>query len=173
MPCSSSASSSTSPRSTRAPSASSPRADASERAFEHARRADDVFEQREIVEWLAIVLFLGPTPASEAADRCRQLLEDMAGDRVLEVHILSALAFLVAMQGHEEEAHELIARGQRVMQELGEWIWIYSWHYAAICLWQGNPVAAHLRMRGGNSRERRPLRDRLARDARKGARAQG
>ena len=117
-------------------------ADASERAFEHARRADDVFEQREIVEWLAIVLFLGPTPASEAADRCRQLLEDTAGDRVLEVHMLSALAFLVAMQGHEEEARELIARGQRVMRELGEWIWIYSWHYAAICLWQGDPAAA-------------------------------
>jgi len=28
------------------------------------------------------------------------------------------------------------------MQELGEWIWIYSWHHAAICLWQGNPAAA-------------------------------
>ena len=39
----------------------------------------------------------------------------------------------------------LIARGQRVMQELGEWIWIYSWHYAAICLWQGDPAAAEAR----------------------------
>jgi hypothetical protein len=87
-------------------------ADASERAFEHARRADDVFERREIVEWLAIVLFLGPTPASEAADRCRQLLEDTAGDPVLEVHILGALAFLIAMQGEEEEASPGTCRRQ-------------------------------------------------------------
>ena len=49
-------------------------ADASERAFEHARRADDVFEQREIVEWLAIALMWGPMPTAEAMVRCKCLL---------------------------------------------------------------------------------------------------
>lgn len=122
-------------------------ADASERAFEHARRAGDIFEQREILEWLVIALFLGPTPASEAMDRCRQLLRETGGDPVLEVHILGALAFLGAMQSREEEARDLIARGHRAMRDLGDWIWIYSWHFAAICLWQGDPDAAEQELR--------------------------
>ncbi|HEY6034204.1 MAG TPA: hypothetical protein VIV58_08095, partial [Kofleriaceae bacterium] len=117
-------------------------ADASERALEHARRAGDVFEQREILEWLAIALFLGPTPAAEAAHRCELLLEQTEGDLVLDVHILGALAFLVAMQGQLEQARELTTRGRRLMEQLGDWIWVYSWHFAAINLWQGDPVAA-------------------------------
>ncbi|MDP9261952.1 MAG: AAA family ATPase, partial [Actinomycetota bacterium] len=47
-------------------------AEASERALEHVRRAGDPFEEREIVEWLSIALFLGPMPAAEAAKRCER-----------------------------------------------------------------------------------------------------
>jgi predicted ATPase len=121
--------------------------DASERALGYARRAEDVFEQREILEWLAIALFLGPLPADEAVQRCEQLLELTRGDLVSEVHILGAQAFLLAMQARVEEAHRLIARGERLMQELGEWIWIYTWHAAAIDLWHGAAEAAEERIR--------------------------
>src|SRR5207247_9173011 len=44
-------------------------AEAAERALEHARRAGDRFEEREIVEWLVMALFFGPAPAAEAARR--------------------------------------------------------------------------------------------------------
>src|SRR5206468_12014170 len=49
-------------------------AEASECALEHARRAGDRFEEREIVEWLVIALLLGPAQAPEAARRCERLL---------------------------------------------------------------------------------------------------
>ena len=53
-------------------------ADASEQALVYARQAGDVSEQREIVEWLGIALFLGPTHAAEAARRCEQALAGAA-----------------------------------------------------------------------------------------------
>src|SRR5436305_7340303 len=121
--------------------------DASERALVYARQAEDVFEQREILEWLAIVLFLGPLPAGEAVERCEQLLELTRGDLVSEVHILGAQAFLLAMQARVEEAHRHIARGEAMMRELGEWIWIYTWHAAAIDLWHGDAESAERRIR--------------------------
>jgi class 3 adenylate cyclase len=122
-------------------------AEASEHALVHARRADDRFEEREIVEWLAIALFLGPTPAPESASRCEQLLADFAGDHVLEVHLLGALAFLVAMQGKVSESEELIGRGRALIGEVGEWIWIFSLHYAFIALWLDDPEGAERELR--------------------------
>ena len=100
-------------------------ADASERALVYARQAGDVFEQREIVEWLGIALFLGPTHATEATRRCEQALAGAAGDPVQEVHLVGALAYLVAMQGRLDEAEALIARTRTLVEELGDWIWIY------------------------------------------------
>src|SRR5206468_7344945 len=94
-----------------------------------------------------IVLFLGPLPAGEAVERCEQLLELTRGDLVSEVHILGAQAFLLAMQARVEEAHRRIARGEALMRELGEWIWIYTWHAAAIDLWHGDAEAAEQRIR--------------------------
>ena len=123
-----------------------PSSDASERAFAHARHAQDPLEQRESVEWLIIALFLGPAPATEAAHRCERLLEESAGDPALEVQILGTLAFLVAMQGRLGEAEELIARG-RLMDEHGDWIWLYSAHSAFLSLWQDDPTAAELELR--------------------------
>ena len=123
-----------------------PSSDASERAFAHARRAHDPLEQRESVEWLVIALFLGPAPATEAAHRCERLLEESAGDPALEAQILGTLAFLVAMQGRLDEAGELIARG-RLIDEHGDWTWLYSAHSAFLSLWQDDPTAAELELR--------------------------
>jgi class 3 adenylate cyclase/tetratricopeptide (TPR) repeat protein len=122
-------------------------AQASERALEHARRAGDRFEEREIVEWLVVALFLGPAPAEAAARRCERLLEESAGDPALEVQILGALAFLTAMQRRPDEVRDFISRGQQAMEELGEWVWLFSYHRAQVALWQGDPAGAEAELR--------------------------
>ena len=96
-----------------------------------------------------IALFLGPAPADEAALRCASLFEQSAGDPVLEVQILGALAFLEAIQGRLGDAGELIARARTITRDLGEWVWSFSFDYATLCLWQGDPVAADLEVRPG------------------------
>jgi len=122
-------------------------AEASERALEHARRAGERFEEREIVEWLIVALFLGPAPAGEAAERCAQLLGEYVGDPGLEVQILGALALLTAMQRRLQEADEFFERGQQVMDEFGDWVWLFSYHRAQVSLWQGDPSAAEAELR--------------------------
>jgi class 3 adenylate cyclase/tetratricopeptide (TPR) repeat protein len=121
--------------------------EASARALEHVRRTGDRFEEREIAEWLLIALFLGPAPADEAARRCERLLESSAGEPVLKVQILGALAFLAAIQGCWADADELIARARTITNNLGESVWSFSFDYATLCLWKGDPAAAELEVR--------------------------
>ena len=121
--------------------------EASEHGLMHARSADDRFEEREIVEWLVIALFLGPTPADEAAARCRRLLDESADDELTAVQILGGLAYLTALQGHLEEAQELIARARCTMQEIGEWLWIHSWHVAFLWILVSDPASAEREIR--------------------------
>lgn len=116
--------------------------EASERALTHALAAGDIFEQREILEWLAIALFVGPTPAEDAVHQCEQLLGRTRGDPVSQVHILGAHAYLLAMLERADEAAEQLARGHALMEQLGEWIWVDTWHKAAIHLWEGRASVA-------------------------------
>jgi len=124
---------------------------ASERALEHIRRAGDRFEEQEIVEWLVIALLLGPAPADEAAERCRELLRQ-ASEPLVEAEILAALAPLEAMQGNVGEAVEIIGR---IRGTAGEWIWLVSFWWAFISIWQDDPAEAE--------RELRPAYDALKR----------
>jgi DNA-binding SARP family transcriptional activator/tetratricopeptide (TPR) repeat protein len=121
--------------------------DASERALVHARRADDSFEEREIVEWLVIVLLLGPTPAPEAMARCSELLDQEWDDPMVPAEVCSAAAVLYAMQGREPEAEELIERARLAMSDAGEWIWIVSFWYGFIRTWHGDLAAAEVDLR--------------------------
>ncbi len=104
---------------------------ASERALVHARRAGERFEETEIVTWLSVALALGSTPAPEAAERCRELLADAAGDPVLAVPLLGVTGYVEAMQDRLAEAEALFARGRELMDELGEVIWLY-WLWALL-----------------------------------------
>ena len=124
-------------------------ADASERALEHVRRADDRFEEQEIVEWLLIALLLGPAPATDASRRCERLLMETADHPLLQAQILGSMASLAAMQGRMDEANELVARSGTIMTDLGEWIWIVSFWHASVLLWQSNPTAAEHELRPG------------------------
>lgn len=93
--------------------------EASEHALVHARRAGDVFETREVVERLAVALALGPTRATEAERRCRELLEAFAGDRFLEGDDPCVGRDLVALQGRSEDEEPLIAEARRTVDDPG------------------------------------------------------
>jgi DNA-binding SARP family transcriptional activator len=123
--------------------------DASERALQHVLTAGDLFEEREIVEWLVIALLLGPTPGAEAIPRCELLLEQTAGRPLQQAQVLGALAPLLAMAGRSAEADEVLARGSRIMEEAGEWIWVVSFWRSMVFLWRNDPLTAERELRPG------------------------
>ena len=122
-------------------------ADASERALAHAQRAGDRFEEREIVEWLVIALLWGPVATAEGASRCGRLLAECAGDPGSESLVLGALALFAAMSGRLDESRELAAEARRTLGELGEGVWIVSFHLAEACVWQGDAAGAEAELR--------------------------
>jgi DNA-binding SARP family transcriptional activator/class 3 adenylate cyclase len=129
-----------------------PSADASERALAHVRLTGDRFEEREIVEWLCIALFLGPAPAAEAAARCERLCEESAGRPLVQATVLAGQALLVAMQGDTDEAERLKTRSRAIMTDLGEWtwiIWIASFWWAFSSLRADDPAAGERELRPG------------------------
>jgi len=120
---------------------------ASEQALVYARRADDQFEEREIVEWLIITWLLGPAPAERAIERLQLLLEETAGQHHLEAQIRAALAPLLAMQGLLDEAEEMITSSKKIMETLGEYIHIVYFWWGFVFLWTGDPKKAELELR--------------------------
>jgi DNA-binding SARP family transcriptional activator len=122
-------------------------AEASEVALVHARRANDPFEEREIVEWLVIALLLGPAPAPQALARCMDLLDERWEDPLLPAEISGSAAALAAMQGDALEAEALIERARAAMEDAGEWIWIVTFWFAFVRVWHGDAVAAEDELR--------------------------
>jgi predicted ATPase/DNA-binding SARP family transcriptional activator len=124
-------------------------ADASEQALEHARHSGDRFERREIAEWLVIALLLGPAKASDATQRCRVLLEELADEPAFQAEIIGSLGALLAMQGDADAADESVARSRAMMEEAGEWVWIVAFWRSFVYIWRGDPVAAEEDLRPG------------------------
>jgi len=122
--------------------------DASERALVEARRAADEFETKEIVEWLAVALGLGSTPAQQAAERCAELREEFAGEPFLQVTLLAIQAQVEAEQGRPEYAHELLGMARRTAGDERELRRIaYYSIYAAMVL--DDPASAERELRAG------------------------
>jgi tetratricopeptide (TPR) repeat protein len=122
-------------------------AEASEVALVHARRANDPFEEREIVEWLVIALLLGPAPAPQALARCMDLLDERWEDPLLPAEISGSAAALAAMQGDALGAEALVDRARAAMEDAGEWIWIVTFWFAFVRVWHGDAVAAEDELR--------------------------
>jgi DNA-binding SARP family transcriptional activator len=116
-------------------------AEAAERALMHARRAGDRFEERELAPWLGVTFVLGPMRAPEAARRCERLLDEAAGDPILEANALCVLAVLVALQGRIPQARELFSRCRDVMDSFGERVWVYPMYFAYFALFASDPIA--------------------------------
>jgi len=95
------------------------RAEALERALEHARLAADEREEATLVGLLVMALYFGPTSVEEAVSRCERFLTEVSGERSIEAAIWSSLAGLVAMRGDFDEARELWAAAGNRYEELG------------------------------------------------------
>jgi DNA-binding SARP family transcriptional activator/tetratricopeptide (TPR) repeat protein len=122
---------------------------AAERALVHARRAKDPFEEREIVQYLLVALLLGPAPAPEGAGRCTRLLEEAAGDPVLEAYTLGTLAYLVAIQGDTAEARDLLARSRSLLAAFGGGVWQHPVYFAVSAVWESDPTIVERELRPG------------------------
>jgi class 3 adenylate cyclase len=90
-----------------------------ERAHELATRSGDARELSQIRFALVRAAALGPMPAEAAIRRCREILEESAGDRYAEGVTANALAYLEGMRGSFDEARELAARSRTILEDLG------------------------------------------------------
>jgi ATP/maltotriose-dependent transcriptional regulator MalT len=126
-------------------------AEASERALEHARLADDARQQARAATAYAGAALFGPTPVDEGITRCEQAVELLSGDRQSEAVVLALLASLVAMRGEFDRARDLARRGRALAEELGLDIEVAS---VALEAWRvemlaGDIEAAERELRGG------------------------
>lgn len=90
-----------------------------ERAFEHARRADDRRELAVIRYALIRAAALGPTPVEEAIAVCRRIVDESGGEPLTDAFGANALAYLEAARSRFDDARALSARSRRILEELG------------------------------------------------------
>jgi class 3 adenylate cyclase/tetratricopeptide (TPR) repeat protein len=95
------------------------RAEALERALEHARRAGDASEAAGMMFMHAQALYYGRTPVAEAIRRCEGYLAEYPNDRLLGASVGTVLAGLRAMEGDFDEARGLYSHARAVHEELG------------------------------------------------------
>ena len=122
-----------------------------ERALVHAERAGDAREAAGALMRLAMALYYGPAPVPEAIRRAEETLARTKGNRVVESTFLVSLAGLHAMAGRFEEARELFARGEAIVEELGFKVWLAGFSMVAsdIELLAGDSAAAEAHLRRG------------------------
>ncbi len=94
-------------------------AEASERALVEAELAGDIRQQTRAATAYAAAAIFGPTPVSEAVERCQGVLERVTGDRQSEGVLNALLASLLAMRGEFDRARELSRLGRAQLEELG------------------------------------------------------
>jgi class 3 adenylate cyclase/tetratricopeptide (TPR) repeat protein len=94
------------------------RAEALERALEHAARARDERLQGQLIALLVQALVYGPTPVNDAIARCVEFNAHAIGDRALEAALSSSLAVLHAMRGDIDEARALWAQARSIYDDL-------------------------------------------------------
>ena len=117
----------------------------------HARAAADVYEETRAIDSLCTGLLYGPTPAAEAAERCRMLLGDAKGRPATQANVLASLAELEAMLGHLDEARDAYGRARAIYEELGLRMPLAGLTTigAELELLAGDPVAAEAEARRG------------------------
>ena len=90
-----------------------------ERALGHAEAAADVPMRTRILSALASALFWGPVHASEAIERCEQIVGQVGGDRRAVASCRVRIAGLHAMRGNFPRARSDLADARALLEELG------------------------------------------------------
>jgi len=96
------------------------RAEALERALEHAQRVPEARQERTaLMLLLAQAYHHGPTPVADAIAQCEAFLVDADDDPALQAGIGATLAALLAARRRFEEARRLYNRAAALQVELG------------------------------------------------------
>ena len=95
------------------------RADALDKAIQHARQSPDEGQLRVLIVQYAQALYYGPTPVADAVRRCSELLAETPASPTFEAGLATTLAGLRAMEGRFAEARELYADSVAVYEEFG------------------------------------------------------
>ncbi len=90
-----------------------------ERMLEHGRRAGSGFEAAAAVGFMAWTLVQGLTPVAEGLERCDELAERFARDRVATLEVAGFRSVLSAMNGHIEDARERMAWSRAGLDGIG------------------------------------------------------
>ena len=119
-------------------------------AADCAARARDERELYDVLAWRATAAVLGPTPVSEAIERCERFRERVAASPAAVAWMINPLASLHAMRGEFTRADELLAQANDTISQLGGLRASVSHHEALVRL-----------MAGEFARAEGPLRDSL------------
>ena len=124
-------------------------AEAHERAAEHARRAGSPRDESFALDGFATALLFGPMPADAAGIRLARLLDEAAGNLVLEATLGSFLASHDAMTGRVDEARARISQSLDRLNDLGlTWqVGLHELLSGHVEMLAGDAVAAERHMR--------------------------
>src|SRR5438552_4154195 len=123
-----------------------------ERALTYARRMGDRRQEALILGQLALSALSGPTPVDQAIARCRRLVTETGGDRLVEANVARYLAVLEAMRGNFAEARALVGEARVTYEDLGMRLMAQSaisLAYGAIGLLAADYRAAGIELRAG------------------------
>ena len=122
-----------------------------ETAIAHARRAGDEREAAVSLMRLPMALYYGRIAARDARLRAEEILEEAHGARMVESSALVCLAGLEGMSGQFGDAHDFLARGRGIAEELGLRVWIGGYSLLAndIEMLRGDPASAEKELRRG------------------------
>jgi len=95
-------------------------AEAIERSIHHATAAGDLRLQATNLAFLAGTASWGAAPVEEGIRRIDAILERAGGHRLVESSALTTRGALAAQLGRFDEARATIARGRRILDELGQ-----------------------------------------------------
>ena len=94
-------------------------AESAERALRHAHRAADVRQETRAATAYPQVALFGPTPVSEAIERCEEILGQVTRDRHAAAMVLAPLGSLYAMLGAFGRARDCLEDSRAILRELG------------------------------------------------------
>jgi tetratricopeptide (TPR) repeat protein len=120
-------------------------------AIREARDAAGAREESRARSWLASALFWGPTPASDAIERCEEIRREAGGSPALEAKVKLILAGLYGMQGQFADARGVFAEGASVLEELGLNVSLATGRQISgmVEALAGDPIAAERELRLG------------------------
>jgi class 3 adenylate cyclase/tetratricopeptide (TPR) repeat protein len=90
-----------------------------ERGLAHAETSGDEQERARSADALCTALLYGPARVTDAVERAEAILASAEGNTVLQAHVSTSLAGLVAMQGDFDHARALYTEAGAVYEKLG------------------------------------------------------